>query len=203
MDYKTLNKYLGNIDLFLLDQILKGRFDSNMKILDAGCGEGRNLHYFLREGFDMYAVDKDQSALRMLQYLARTFKIGREKERFLEASIQNLPFQAERFDAVLSISVLHFAESEEQFHQMIHELGRVLRSGGILLIGILTDIGSMQTAPGNKTSDTPEDAHRFLLTQELYESILDSGMYIALENLKIHSESGVQSMAYLVLEKQV
>ncbi len=39
MDINELNKLLGNIDLYLLDQILKGRFTKELMILDAGCGD--------------------------------------------------------------------------------------------------------------------------------------------------------------------
>ena len=50
---KELNHLLGNIDIYLLDQILKDRFKKSFKILDAGCGEGRNLIYFVRNGFKL------------------------------------------------------------------------------------------------------------------------------------------------------
>lgn len=60
MNIAALNKLLGNIDIYLLDQILKGRFTKEMRILDAGCGEGRNLIYFLHEGFQVLAWTKTQ-----------------------------------------------------------------------------------------------------------------------------------------------
>jgi hypothetical protein len=48
---KELNQLLGNIDIYLLDQILKARFEKHCKILDAGCGEGRNLIFFVRNEY--------------------------------------------------------------------------------------------------------------------------------------------------------
>ena len=201
MDHKALNKLLGNIDLFLLDQILKGRFDAKMKILDAGCGEGRNLHYFFREGYDVYAVDKDRGALRMLNYVAQTLKIGQVEERFVEARIQNLPFPERSFDAVLCISVLHFAKNDEQLFRMVLELNRVLKSGGILLIGMLTDIGITREVLMDGPASGTDDFIPLLLSNNHYKSILDLKMFESVENIRIHSEPGVQNMGYFVLKK--
>ncbi len=40
MNFQDLNKEIGNIDIYLLDQILKGRYQQTHRILDAGCGFG-------------------------------------------------------------------------------------------------------------------------------------------------------------------
>src|ERR1035438_7673814 len=47
---------------YLFDQILKGRFDERLRVLDAGCGDGRNLTYFLRRGFACFGIDRDGEA---------------------------------------------------------------------------------------------------------------------------------------------
>jgi len=54
-----LRKQFGEIDIYLFDQLLRGRVAPGMRILDAGCGAGRNLIYFLRQGYDVFAVDRD------------------------------------------------------------------------------------------------------------------------------------------------
>ena len=48
----ALRRELGEIDIYLFDQLLKGRFDGRRRMLDAGCGHGRNLVYFFRGGFE-------------------------------------------------------------------------------------------------------------------------------------------------------
>jgi tellurite methyltransferase len=44
-----LYEQFGSIDIYLFDQLLRGRIAPGMRILDAGCGSGRNLVYLLRE----------------------------------------------------------------------------------------------------------------------------------------------------------
>ncbi|MEJ2005165.1 MAG: methyltransferase domain-containing protein, partial [Cyclobacteriaceae bacterium] len=59
MNCSDLNALLGNIDVYLLDQILKGRFEKSRRILDAGCGEGRNSRYLASQGKEIYFLDRD------------------------------------------------------------------------------------------------------------------------------------------------
>lgn len=49
------------MDLYLMDAILKGWIPQGGKVLDLGCGAGRNAIYFFREGYEYTGVDKDQS----------------------------------------------------------------------------------------------------------------------------------------------
>ncbi len=53
------SELFGDIDIYLFDQFLKNRFTPEMKILDAGCGGGRNVVYFLLSGFQVFAIDRD------------------------------------------------------------------------------------------------------------------------------------------------
>jgi ubiquinone/menaquinone biosynthesis C-methylase UbiE len=202
MNYKALNKHLGNIDLFLLDQILKGRFHDQMKILDAGCGEGRNLHFFLREGYDVYGLDKDPGALRMLHVLARSFNTGNIRERFVQALLEEMPFSDQSFDAVICISVLHFVKNEATFLTMMDEMSRVLGKDGILLIGMLTDIISSRAEGYCQPYSENPDHPLFLLKPDHYQTIIKTGIFEVVENLRIHAEPGVQDMAYFVLRKK-
>ena len=66
----NLRDWFGDIDLYLFDQLLKGRLKPPMRMLDAGCGTGRNLPYFFRTGFDVYACDADADALDHVREMA-------------------------------------------------------------------------------------------------------------------------------------
>jgi len=134
MDNGELNRLLGNLDLFILDQILKGRFNPEMKILDAGCGEGRNLNYFFHHNYQVYGIDKNPAAIRMVHFLLRSTFPGVSPDQFSVGAIESMPFRNEYFDVILCQAVLHFAQNQEHFTSMFEELHRCLRPKGILLI---------------------------------------------------------------------
>jgi 2-polyprenyl-3-methyl-5-hydroxy-6-metoxy-1,4-benzoquinol methylase len=92
MEVSKLNELLGNIDIYLLDQILKGRFTKEMKILDAGCGEGRNCIYFLHEGYQIFGVDANPIAIQMARIYANTINPTYDTLRFQVATVQDMPF---------------------------------------------------------------------------------------------------------------
>ena len=66
-----LREQFGEIDIYLFDQLLKGRISPGMRILDAGCGGGRNLVYLLRQGHEVFAADADPQAVDSVRSIAR------------------------------------------------------------------------------------------------------------------------------------
>src|SRR5688572_21610975 len=102
-----------------------------MSILDAGCGDGRNLVYLLRNGFDVYGVDSEMASIYHVQALAAELAPHLPPERFMVAPVESLPFPDQHFDFVICNALLHFAQDEAHFHAMIAELARVLRPRGI------------------------------------------------------------------------
>jgi len=59
---EDLRREFGDIDIYLFDQLHRGRIAEGMKVLDAGCGAGRNLVYLQRRGFDVWGTDGDEHA---------------------------------------------------------------------------------------------------------------------------------------------
>ena len=164
-----LQRLYGNIDIYLLDQLLKGTYDNCEKVLDAGCGGGRNLIHFLRNGLDVYGIDIDPSAVSAVVQLSRTLVPENAKENFLNASVENLPFGDNYFDLIISSAVLHFAKSPDHFDSMIHSMWRVLKSGGYLFARIASDIGieTLVHSQGNGRYLLPDGSERFLVNQQM------------------------------------
>ena len=206
MTPQELNHQLGNIDLYLLDAILKGYFPAGSKLLDAGCGEGRNLHWFLKQGYEVWAVDKNPAAIHMLRFVANSLKKGYPQDRFGTAGLEAIPHADAQFDAVVCSAVLHFAENQAHFKQMWQELWRVLKPGGSLFIRTATDLGmteeELQPA-GEGRYFLPDGSYRFLLTAPLLQELLAQYPMQWLEPQKSVLVAGQRSMGVLLLQKTI
>jgi len=202
-DIKELNHLLGNIDIYLLDQILKARFDKNYKILDAGCGEGRNLIYFIKNGYKVWGIDKNADSIQMLKYLVKSLNKAYPLDRFITGNIDNLPYSDHEFDALISSAVLHFAENKKHFFSMVSEMDRVLKSGGILFARIATDIGMEQKIKpiGDGKFTLPDSSVRYLLTKDQLHDLMKDFGYEFIEPFKTVVVDDQRSMSTLVLRK--
>ena len=199
MRYPDLNYLLGNIDLYLLDQILKGRYEPTMRILDAGCGEGRNAHYFIRTGYDIWGIDQYPTALRLLRLTGKSLHPDFDPEKFVQADLTDIPFSDRSFDALIACSVLHFAHNEATFRQIVDELCRVLKPSGSLFIRMATSIG--QTTTTSSVHQPSDDKPPFLLTQPLLDHLIEHYSFNWLEPLRIEHIADRMPQAVLMLEK--
>lgn len=184
MEINKLNEIFGNIDIYLLDQILKGRFSKEMKILDAGCGEGRNCIYFLNQNYQIFGVDANPIAIQMARIYAQTIRPDYDIYRFQTATVQDMPFHKASFDVVISSAVLHFATSESDFFKMMDEMMRLLKDNGIFFLRMTTGFGGIQESSpnlGDGVFALPDGSERFLLSKDLLHKI---ELKYGLENLE-------------------
>ena len=136
-----LRQEFGEIDIYLFDQLLRGRFDGRRRVLDAGCGRGRNLPFFLRHGFDVRAVDADPDAMRSVRQLAASLHPALPPDRMHCGPLEALPWEDSSVDAVICSAVLHFARDQREFAAMLEEMWRVLAPGGLFFARLATSIG--------------------------------------------------------------
>jgi len=164
-----LRNAFGEIDIYLFDQLLRGRFDDRSRILDAGCGSGRNLVYFLRSGFDVFGIDRDPAAVARVRALAAEIAPALAAGHFHVGELVSLPWPGEAFDAVVCSAVLHFAESEDHFERMLVEMWRVLRPGGLLFVRLASVIGLEGAVPmdRNRRARLPDGSVRFLVDEAM------------------------------------
>jgi SAM-dependent methyltransferase len=205
MEVSKLNELLGNIDIYLLDQILKGRFTKEMKILDAGCGEGRNCIYFLHAGYQIFGVDANPIAIQMARIYANTINPAYDTLRFQVATVQDMPFHRGAFDVVISSAVMHFAKSEAEWMDMMRDMMRVLKPGGILFLRMTTDQGHMiEKSPylGDGVYLLPDGSERFLLTEQLTQQVMDEFGLRYLEPPKSVLVHGQRAMGVFLWEKK-
>lgn len=189
----------NRIDIYLFDQILKGRYLAGQTILDAGCGNGRNMFWFYHNNYNLYAIDRNPESIEQVKEL-----YPKQENHYFVADLTNLPFDDNSMDHVINSAVLHFAESTEQFLKMFSELVRVLRPGGSLFIRMTSDVSIEKSVVsiGKGVYNLPDETTRFLLTRELLKELLSTFPIELIEPFKTTNVSDIRAMSTLMLLKQ-
>jgi tellurite methyltransferase len=197
-------EFFGEIDIYLFDQILKNQFSPGMKILDAGCGAGRNLIYFLRSGCEVFGIDQNREAIQYVRELARPLAPTLPAENFRAAKVEEMPFPDEHFDAVISSAVLHFAADEPHFNEMLEEMWRVLKPGGLLFVRLASSIGIEDKIRPIKERRflLPDGSERFLVDEELLLSLTNGLGGILAEPIKTTNVQNLRCMTTWVVRKK-
>jgi len=199
----TLQQNFGNIDIYLFDQLLKGTYDDCTKVLDAGCGSGRNLVYLLRNGYEVYAIDPSAKAIDEIKTLAKSIAPAIPQANFVVAAAEDMPFNDQYFDLVISSAVLHFAYSEVHFDSMLHSMWRVLKPGGYLFARLASDIGieSLVLPLGKGRYLLPDGSERFLVNEQMllnYTQLLNAQLH---EPIKTTNVQNMRCMTTWCLQK--
>jgi SAM-dependent methyltransferase len=200
----TLQEQFGQIDIYLFDQLLKGRISPGMRILDAGCGSGRNLVYFLREGYEVYAADADPEALESVRSLARKFAPALPPSNFRAEAVEHMSFDDACADVVVSNTVLHFARDDAHFEAMLLGCWRVLKPGGLFFCRLGSSIGmegQVKRIQGRRHW-SPDGSERYLVDEALLGATTERlGAELAdpLKTTIVHNQ---RSMTTWVLRKR-
>lgn len=198
----SLPDQFGAIDIYLFDQLLRGRIAPGMRILDAGCGGGRNLVYLLRHGYDVSATDRDAGAVASARELAATLAPHIAGAQFRVEPVEACSFPDASFDVVLSSAVLHFASDEAQFDRMVAEMWRVLRPGGLLFCRLASDIGLDGAVPlGGRRYRLPDGSERYLVSADRLMATTRRLGGTLLDPLKTTLVQDQRSMTTWVLKK--
>ena len=162
-----LQKQFGDIDIYLFDQLLRGRIAPGARICDAGCGGGRNLVYLLRAGYQVMAVDADASALERVRAMAATLAPALPADNFRVEAVEKMSFPDACADVVISSAVLHFARDDDHFEAMLRECWRLLDVQGLLFCRLASSIGieSLVRPVGAGRFLLPDGSQRYLVTE--------------------------------------
>jgi SAM-dependent methyltransferase len=200
-----VREMFGDIDIYLFDQIQKGRFTLGMRILDAGCGGGRNLIYFLKSGFDVSAVDQNPDAVSHVKSMAVELAPGIDPANFRVAAVEKMPFADNSFDWVISNAVLHFARDGHQFDQMLREMWRVLKPNGVLFARLASSIGIEEfiVPAAHGRYDLPDGSERFLVDQEMLLGKTERLGGHLIEPIKTTNVQNLRAMTTWVLSKTI
>jgi tellurite methyltransferase len=165
----SLLEQFGSIDIYLFDQILRGRIATGMTVLDAGCGSGRNLVYLLRSGFDVFGADSDSAAIDVTRRLAASLAPALPAGNFRVEPVEDMSFPDAFADVVISSAVLHFARGDDHFEAMLQGTWRVLKPGGFLFCRLASSIGmehQIKRIAGRRFL-LPDGSERYLVDESL------------------------------------
>jgi SAM-dependent methyltransferase len=177
-----LRDEFGDIDIYLFDQLLRGRIVPGMRVFDAGCGDGRNLVYLLRHGYEVCGNDANAAAIAQVRAMAASLGPERSHDFRVEA-IENTSFPDGHAEVVIASAVLHFARDAAHFEAMLRQMWRLLRPGGLFFARLASNIGIADavTPLGHGRFRLPDGSDRFLIdapaieqwTQRLGGALID------------------------------
>src|ERR1039457_5158242 len=198
-----LVEQFGQIDIYLFDQLLRGRIGRGMRVLDAGCGAGRNLVYFLREGYEVFGADLDARAVESTQRLAARLAPGLPAGDVRVEAIEEMSFPDGFAAVVLSSAVLHFASGDDQFLAMLRGAWRVLKPGGLLFCRLASTIGMAQQMQciGGRRFRLPDGSERYLVDAKLLGNLTEELGGRLMDPLKTTVVQGQRAMTTWVLQK--
>ena len=179
----SLPEQFGEIDIYLFDQLLRGRLSPGMRVLDVGCGSGRNLVYLLQSGYDVFGIDVDPVSIQAVRRLASRLAPHLAPDNFRVEAVERMSFPEAFADVVVSNAVLHFARDDEQFTAMLQRTWGVLRKGGLLFCRLASSVGMEHEVQsiGGRRHRLPDGTERYLvdaamlanLTRDLGGELLD------------------------------
>lgn len=192
---KEVNALQG-MDVYLIDQLLKERIHPNSKILDAGCGSGRNIHYLLKQGLSVVAFDGNSDVISSLKE-----RYPEKGDHFHHSTVEGFTSD-QPFDFIICNAVLHFARNHEHFEDMFRSLAQLLVQNGILFIRMTSDIGlPMNPLQENGVYVLPDGSTRYLLTREKVDEMMNRYGLTLLEPVKTVKVEELRSMTTLVLRR--
>jgi tellurite methyltransferase len=200
----NLQEWFGGIDIYLFDQLLKGRIVPGMRVLDAGCGTGRNLVYLLKGGWEVFGVDESSTAMAQTQRLATELAPHLPLDNFRTEPVDRMSFADSGFDVVLSSAVLHFARDEEHWRAMVSAMWRVLRPGGIFFARLASSIGiedKIELIDGRRYH-LPDGSERFLVDEAMLVSVAAALGGEFIEPIKTTVVQNMRAMTTWCLRKQ-
>jgi SAM-dependent methyltransferase len=159
----------GQIDIYLFDQLLRRRIVPGMRVVDAGCGAGRNLVYLLRAGYEVFGADADAQAVESVLRLAAALAPNLPAGNFRVEAVEKMSLPDGFADVAISSAVLHFARDDNQFQAMLRGTWGVLKAGGLFFCRLASSIGMENRVErvAGRRFQLPDGEERYLVDEAL------------------------------------
>ena len=199
--YVTLDEQFGNIDIYLFDQILRRRIAPGDRIVDAGCGFGRNLVYLLREGYDVHGADADPDAVAEVQALAARLAPALPAANFRVEPLEQLSFP-ERWASVVIISRYYTSPGRRPVRPLAGSCAA--RLSCMFFCRLASTIGiesEVQRIGDGRRHRLPDGTARYLVDERMLMALTERLGGKLLDPLKTTVVQGQRSMTTWVVRK--
>jgi len=147
------------------------------RILDAGCGNGRNLIEIAKSCSEAYGLDSSTGMVNFCR--GNLISNGVHNAGCIDGNIMGLPFADGFFDKVLLAAVIHHLSRKEQ-PVAAGELFRVLRAGGLLFVTVWAENHLKEGNEGHVKWGEVQRYHYFFKKEEL-EGLFEAAGFEVLE----------------------
>ncbi|MDX1349385.1 MAG: class I SAM-dependent methyltransferase [Putridiphycobacter sp.] len=198
MDNTQTLDLIQGIDLYLLDQILKGNLNYKLQVLDAGCGSGRNLIALDNLGFDVTGFDPNPDIIDSLR-----LQLPHMAKKIMHSDIESFSITTQ-YDYIIVNAVLHFAKSHAHFKLLFSKLVELLAPKGQIFIRMTSNFAIKK--PFNTNSGgiayLPDESFRYLLEQDRLEKLMKNHGLDLVEPIKTVNVANERCMTTLILQKR-
>ncbi len=103
------------------------------RLLDIGCGAGRNALPLAMSGWEVIGTDASEPMLKAVAARVADAELGR-RVRLVRASMHQLPLSPDSFDFIVAHGIWNLARSGREFRMAVEEAARVARTGCALFV---------------------------------------------------------------------
>jgi len=201
MDIQYVKEFLGKTDMYLVDLLQKGYFDSKVSVLDAGCGKGRNIWMLANLGNNVEACDQNKELVSDLNKKRIELGFSGQQVNIRVGEIGKLPYRDSQFDFVICNAVLHFSKDQNHFENMMVDLGRVVKKNGVLFARFVSSHTFENIAENfNQIIALPDGTIRFVVDENWFKNeLLPKLNFSFTEEFKTINIDGKRTMTTVVL----
>ncbi|MEK3675532.1 class I SAM-dependent methyltransferase [Paenibacillus sp. FSL R10-2771] len=158
----------------------------NLKVLDAGCGTGYGSLFMSQYAKEVIGIDISQETITWCE----EHYSDQKNLKFLQASLENLPFSDSEFDCIVIFEVIEHVDAQIQ-NMFLKEAKRILKPDGILIMS--TPNRSIYTDKSGYTN--PYHIAEFYIN-DFKEYLNQEFLYTKLYNQSLHVISNISDEAF-------
>ena len=182
--------------------------DRQLKVADLGCGAGRYTIWLAKQGYDVYACDASEGMLNKTKEGLEKIGYPDIEKKILKSRLENLSFEDQMFDIVLTNGVIHNAFTCEEYVLCLKECVRVLKPDGVLYLSVFTSdtVDEKLEKEEEHVYLTPDGLRMVLFSKEEIVQMLSELDYQMIEECgryDIQVETGVRSLFRAVYQKKI